>query len=159
MQTDRIIAFGDGDYRFKLGMGQIIAIEQKCEDRIGAIYRHVLTGLYHRDGEAVRNGLEADYGVVELIEICRQGLIGGNWGHVDGREIEVGDYKATALVRTYLHPENGNPLMKAWDLAAVVLHTCIVGYEPEHHPATQKKSRTSRKTTANSTEARSSATA
>jgi hypothetical protein len=159
MQTHREIEFGDGTYRFKLGMGQIIAIEEKCGARIGAIYRHVLAGLFQQDGEVVRNGMAADYGALELIEICRQGLIGGNWGDVDGREITVPDHKATALVRTYLHPENDNPLQKAWDLAALVLHTCVVGYEPAQAPEAQKKSRTRTRRRAASTEARSSATA
>jgi hypothetical protein len=158
MQTHRDIDFADGVYRFKLGMGQIIAIEEKCGARIGAIYRHVLAGLYQKEGEAVRMWLEADFGAVELIEICRQGLIGGNWGEVDGREILVPDHKATHLVRTYLHPDNGNPLTKAWDMAAIILHTCVVGYEPAQEAA-QKKSRTTKtRRKAASPGARSSAT-
>lgn len=159
MQTHRDIEFGDGTYRCALGMGQIIAIEEKTGQRIGALYGHIMAGLYQSEGEAFRNGLMANFGILEVIEVCRQGLIGGGEGFVDGRDIKVSDHLATHLVRTYLHPENGNPLTKAWDMAAAILHTCIVGYIPADAPEAQKKSRSRGKKPVDSTEARSSATA
>lgn len=161
MQTHRDIEFGDGDYTFRLRMREILAIEEKCKARIGAVHRHVLQGWYAPDGaSAFANPLQGDYGVQEIIEICRQGLIGGGKGFVDGREIEVGDHLATHLVRTYLEPDNGNPLSKAWELAVVILQTALNGYEPKDSGA-QKKShskRSSRTKKAGSTGGKSSAT-
>lgn len=157
MQTCRDIDFGDGTYTVMLGMGQIIAIEEKCRDRIGAIHRHLLAGRYAKqDGSDFGYSLEGDYGATEVLEICRQGLIGGARGFVDGRDIKVTDHLATHLVRTYLHPENGNPLMKAWDMATAIVQACVIGYEPATEAA-QKKSQRKRKVNGSS-EARSSAT-
>lgn len=162
MPNHRDIEFGDGTYTFRLRMREILAIEEKCRARIGAVHRHVLQGWYApQDGAPFANPLQGDYGVLEIIEICRQGLIGGGRGFVDGREIEVGDHLATHLVRTYLEPDNGNPLSKAWELAVVILQTALNGYEPKVAEA-QKKSpakRSRRTNKAASTEGRSSETA
>lgn len=159
MQTHRVIAFGDGDYTVRLGMAQIIAIEEKTGHRIGAVHRHVLAGRYAKDEVEFGYSLEGDYGVKEVIEICRQGLIGGNSGFVDGRDITVSDHLATHLVRTYLEPDAGNPLLKAWDMAVAILQTCVNGYEPAQAEA-QKKRASSRATkTADTAAAKSSATA
>lgn len=159
MQTHRDIDFGDGTYTFRLTMAGIIAIEEKCKARIGAVHRHLLAGRYANDKADFGYSLEGDYGAVELLEICRQGLIGGGAGFADGREIKMSDYLATHLVRTYLHPENGNPLMKAWDLATAIVQACVIGYEPDAEA--QKKSQPHRKTKARTgtAGARSSATA
>ncbi|NML11304.1 gene transfer agent family protein [Sphingobium sp. AR-3-1] len=131
MQTHRDLEFGDGTYRFMLTMAGILAIEEKCKSRIGAIHRHLLAGRYTKDNVDFGYSLEGDYGAVELLEICRQGLIGGNSGFVDGRDITVSDHLATHLVRTYLHPENGRPIIKAWDIATAIVQACVIGYEPE----------------------------
>jgi len=159
MQTFRDIDFADGTYRFMLTMGGILAIEEKCKARIGAIHRHLLAGRYANDKADFGYSLEGDYGAVELLEICRQGLIGGASGFVDGRDIKVTDHLATFLVRTYLHPENGNPLMKAWDLATATVQACVIGYD--HAGEAQKKSPKRQRTKARtaSSEARSSAMA
>lgn len=140
MPNHRDIEFGDGTYRFRLTMAGILAVEEKCNARIGAIHRHLLAGRYAKDQVEFGYSLEGDYGLKEIIEICRQGLIGGNSGFVDGREITVSDHLATHLVRTYLEPDAGNPLFKAWDLAIAVLQACVMGYEPPKAEA-QKKSR------------------
>ncbi|EHJ62828.1 gene transfer agent family protein [Novosphingobium pentaromativorans] len=138
MQTHRDIPFGDGDYTFRLGMAQIIAIEEKCNARIGAIYAHVMDGRYQKDGVSFGYGLQANFGLREVMEICRQGLIGGGAGFVDGRDIKVTDHLATHLVRTYLEPDSGNPLTKAWDLAEVIMSACVNGYEPAQAEAQKK---------------------
>jgi len=158
MQTHRNIEFADGTYRFMLTMAGIIAIEQKCGARIGAVHRHLLRGRYAKGDVDFGYSLEGDYGIEELAEIVRQGLIGGNSGFVDGRDITVSDHLATHLIRTYLYPESGNPLIKAWDLATAIVQACVIGYEPEEEA--QKKSRKPRKTRVRgaSSEARSSAT-
>lgn len=156
MQTHRDIDAFDGTYRVQLGMGQIIALETKCNARIGSIYRHIMLGRYAKDDVEFGYALEGDFGLVEVMEICRQGLIGGNSGFVDGQDIKVSDHLATHLVRTYLHPENGNSLTKAWDLAVAILHACVQGYEPAAEPKKKAPTRTRKRA---STEARSSATA
>jgi hypothetical protein len=165
VQTHRDIEFGDGTYRFRLTMAGILAIEEKCRARIGAVHAHVLQGWYAPDdATAFANPLHGDYGLQEIIEICRQGLIGGGSGFVDGREIEVGDHLATHLVRTYLEPDAGVPLSKAWELAVIILQTCDSGYEPPDETAAQKKSegdpkRSRRTKKADSTADKSSETA
>lgn len=157
MQTHRVVPFGDGDYTFRLTMAGILAIEEKCKARIGQIYARVLNGRYAKDDVSFGYGLQADFGVQELVEVCRQGLIGGNSGFVDGRDITVSDHLATHLVRTYLEPDTGNPLTKAWDLATVILETCLSGYSPAaEEPGTQKKTRKPR--VRRSSEGKSSAT-
>lgn len=160
MQTHREIEFGDGTYTFALKMKGILAIEEKCRARIGAVHAHVLQGWYAPNGEtAFANPMQGDYGLLEVLEICRQGLIGGGKGMVDGREIEVGDHLATHLVRTYLEPDAGVPLSRAWETAVVILQTSLVGYEPAQEA--QKKTpvkRTPRTKKAGSTEGKSSET-
>lgn len=161
MQTHREIAFGDGEYTFALKMKGILAIEEKCRARIGAVHAHVVQGWYAPDAStAFANPLQGDYGLLEVLEICRQGLIGGGKGFVDGREIDVSDHLATHLVRTYLEPDAGVPLSKAWELAVIILQTSLVGYEPAQEA--QKKTpltRTHRTRKAASTGDKSSGTA
>jgi hypothetical protein len=160
MQTHRDIEFGDGVYTFKLGMKEILAIEEKCGARIGAVYAHVMAGRYDKDGTRFGYGLQANFGLSEILEICRQGLIGGGSGFVDGRQIEVKDHLARHLIRTYVEPDAGIPLTRPWDLAEIIMETCLSGYEPAIADAQKKSPRRSRRRpTDGSTEARSSATA
>lgn len=153
MQTHIDMEFGDGTYRFRLTMAGIQAIQDKCNARIGTIRSHVLQGWYSDKGVPVINLLASDYGLDEVMEICRQGLIGGRWGYVDGREIEVKDWPnlASNLLRTYLHPDTGNPLDRAWTLAGMILFASLKGYEPAAEA--QKKSPAKRKTKTSTTEA------
>jgi hypothetical protein len=160
MQTHRDIEFGDGVYTFKLGMAQIIAIEEKCKASIGAVYARTLAGVREKDGLVFGYGAEAEFRLQEVIEICRQGLIGGGTGFVDGRDVKVSPHLANHLVATYLNPDAGNPLHDVWVLAARLCQDLLYGYEPAI-AAAQKKSpkRPRRKPTTGSSEARSSATA
>lgn len=150
MQTHRIIPFGDGEYTFALKMAQVLAIEEKCGP-IAAVRARVLAGIYTKDDVPIFVGIEAKFAFQDVMEVCFQGLIGGGEGMVDGQSIKVDEYKAKHLVRTYLHPDAGNPLDKAWGLAAAILQALISGYEPALESAkTQKKSVRKPKTDASS---------
>lgn len=157
MQTHRDIPFGDGVYTFKLGMTQILAIEEKCRPAgIGAIYARTLAGVRENEGIIFGYGPEAEFRLAEVIEICRQGLIGGGAGFVDGQDVKVSPHMANHLVDTYVKPDAGNPLQTAWILAARLCQDLLYGYEPAQQEA-QKKSRKPR-AKRGSTAAKSSAT-
>lgn len=158
MQTHRVIPFGDGEYTFKLGMAQILAIEEKCGP-IAAVRARVLAGIYSKDGEPILVGIEAKFGFHDVMEVCFQGLVGGKSGEVDGQLIEVDEYRAKHLVRTYLHPDAGNPMDKAWNIAAATLQALISGYEPALESAAAQKKSPRRKVTRGSSAGKSSATA
>lgn len=158
MQTHRDIPFADGEYTVRLGMAQIFAIQEKTGRGIGEVYARVMEGRMQGDGFHFGYGLNARFSIEDLIEVCRQGLIGGGKGFVDGMEVTVSDHKATHLVRTYLHPESGNPISKAWDMATVILDAAWNGYEPAVAEA-QKKSPTQTSGQAGSTEGEQSETA
>jgi len=140
MQTHREIPFGDGEYTVRLGLAQIFAIQDKTGRGIGEVYARVIEGRMQDQGTGFHFGYGpgARFSIEEVLEVCRQGLIGGGKGFVDGREIEVRDHLATQLVKTYVHPEAGNPINRAWDMAAVILDAAWNGYAPAAEA--QKKS-------------------
>lgn len=157
MQTHLEIPFGDGIYRFALKMRGILAIQEKCGP-IGKVAARVAAGWYEQDGIKFSNPMEAEFALFDVLEVCRQGLIDGGKGYVDSREIEVSDYLATHLIQTYLSPDAGVPINRAWELAANILLALMKGYEPAQEEA-QKKRPVKRNTKkAGSTEARSSET-
>lgn len=157
MQTHRDIPFGDGVYTFKLGMAQILAIEEKCSAGIGAVYARTLAGVREKDGTIFGYGPDAEFRLADVLEICRQGLIGGGSGWADGQEVTVSAHKANHLIETYLRPDAGKALHDAWILAARICQDCVYGYEPAVQEA-QKKT-TPRKRKPASTAAKSSGTA
>lgn len=142
MQTHRDIPFGDGIYTVRLGIKQILAIQEKCGAGIGKIYAQVMQGRYDKDGTRFGYGLQAEFSILQLTEICRQGLIGGGAGFVDGREITVSDHLASHLVDTYVAPDAGVPMTRAWDLAEVIMETAMSGYEPDQKKTVPKRRQT-----------------
>ena len=158
MQTHRIIPFADGQYTFKLCMAQILAIEEKCGP-IAAVRSRVLAGIYTKDDAPILVGIEAKFGFHDVMEVCFQALIGGGAGEVDGQTIKVDEYRAKHLLRTYLHPDAGNPMDKAWQIAAAALQALISGYEPALDAAVAQKKSPRRKGTRASSAGKSSATA
>lgn len=136
MQTHIDLFFGDGDYTFALKLPQIIAIEDKCGP-IGEVFARLLKGRYVTADGPIGISTEAAYRHADLVEIVRQGLIGGGTGIVDGQAVEVTSVKANQLVAAYVL---GIPLTKTWDLATAVLSALIEGYEPVGDD--QKKSST-----------------
>lgn len=134
MQTWVDLPFADGEYRFSFGLGQISELEKKCDAGLGKIYARTLAGRYGLDIDSILP-LEADYRFAELIEVIRQGLIGGNHGIVDGAIVPV---RANDLVSAYLfNPSDQRlPVKETWALAASILSALVEGYVP---PAVKKK--------------------
>lgn len=135
MQTEIELFFGDGSYLFALKMAQIVAIEDKCGP-IGEVFSRLLKGRYiNAAGEGIGLPTEAAFRHIDLIEVIRQGLIGGGRGLVDGESVLVDSLKANKLVEIYVH---GRPLAEAWSIATAVMSALIEGYEPVDEA--QKKS-------------------
>ncbi len=97
---EKVIAFGDGDYLFRLPLKWLVELEAKCDSGIGAIYARVLT---------------FQHSSTDVCETIRCGLIGG------GCETT----KAKKLIETYV---DGFPLDDAHKLAISILAGCVHGY-------------------------------
>lgn len=139
-QTDITLAFGDGEYRFKLGLSQIAAVEDKCGP-IGEVFSRLLKGRYLVNGQPVGSTAEAAFKVADVIEVCRQALIGGGTGLIDGQTVKVDPLKANSLVSIYVADR---PLAEGWSLAVAVMTAMMEGYTPPkeqagNRPATKKK--------------------
>lgn len=131
MQTWIDLKFADGEYCFKLGLEQIKEIERKCDAGIGAIYARTSKGRYgFEDGQVYPE--IAEYRFPELVEVIRQGLIGGNCGIVDGADVRVSSVRANDLIEAYLlSPTDKRVVMtEVWALAYAILNALIHGYEP-----------------------------
>ena len=136
MRTDIELAFADGQYRFALGLAQIQEIQTKCGP-IGAVYARVLAGRMAED-RTVGHPAYAAYDVGDLVEVVRQGLIGGGEGFVDGQAVQVTALRANELVQRYGPGAPGVPLSQLWQLAASVLFALIEGYEPAKQEVKKK---------------------
>jgi hypothetical protein len=135
VQTWVDIPFADGAYRFSFGLMQIAELEKKCDAGLGKIYARTLAGRYGLKADDVLP-LEADYRFAELIEVIRQGLIGGDHGIVDGVVVPV---RANDLVSAYLFSPSDHrmPVKETWALAASVLSALVEGYVPPKKKADQ----------------------
>lgn len=116
-----MLAFGDGEYLFRLNLPQIAELERKCSAGIGTIYARIRNGEW--------------YGV-DLVETVRLGLVGGNKGMVNSADVTVSAPRAQQLLETYMLPR---PLAEWWQHAQAIIETCVVGYTPESAPAPAKK--------------------
>jgi len=135
MATQIDLAFGDGTYTFRLPLPYIAELQRKTGVGIGALFARVLAGRYaDRDGHAFGSPLEAQYGLADVIEPIRYGLMGGGGGIVAGLPVEVKPQDANRLVETYCYP--ARPISEAWDLAVAILMACIEGYD---EPDAKKK--------------------
>jgi hypothetical protein len=134
----------DGIYTFRLGLAQIRELESKCDTGIGAINARTLRGRYGlEEGEIIPQ--DAEYRFSELVEVLRQGLIGGKHGYVDGADVLISAPRVTELITNYvLDGPDRMVLRQTWALAAAVLSALIEGYtppkktEPGESPATQQ---------------------
>lgn len=151
-QTWIELPFADGKYLFKLGVGQIAEIERVGDAGIGRIYARTRAGRYgFKPGEALPE--EGEYRWTELVEIIRQGLIGGGSGMVDDNEVTVHTPRANDLVDRYLiqATDQRMAMTHVWALAYAILHALIEGYvppkkaAPAEKPAASTKGSTSRK--------------
>lgn len=114
------LPFGDGDYHFRLSWAGCAEVERKADDRIMAIYERVAVGAA---------------GTAEIVEILRQGLLGGEGGVVDGQPVEPKPAIVNALLSRYVTGPESMPVRDSWQLAHVVIAGALVGY-----PEAQKKS-------------------
>ncbi len=146
MQTWLDLKFADGAYTFKLGLAQIVEIEQKCGAGIGAIYARTLKGRYGFDEGDIYPEL-AEYRFPELIEVIRQGLIGGASGEVDGSPVSVSSVRAGDLIDRYVLniSDQRLRLTQVWMLAYAILAALIEGYTPpkKDEPGTSPATETS----------------
>lgn len=138
MQTHIDLKFADGTYTFALGLAQIHELQTKCKIGIGGLYARVIQGRLSED-ITVGHPAYAAYHMDDLVEVVRQGLIGGGAGMVDGQEVKVGALRANELVERYLVPM---PLVEQWNLAAAILFAKIEGFTPPEPP--KKKARPKR---------------
>lgn len=132
MRASIDLPFADGTYRFRLGLAQIAELQRKCEAGLGRIFARVLAGRYGSQAAHFGHPLEADYDYVHLVEVVRQGLIGGRQGEVDGQPVEVSAIVANRLIDAYALEMDVKEL---WSLAASILADRIEGYE---EPAPKK---------------------
>lgn len=149
MQTWVDLKFADGEYTFKLGMGQIAEIEQKCGSGIGAIYARTIKGRYgYQDGEIYPD--LAEYKFAELVEVVRQGLIGGGSGEVDGKPVTVSPVRANDLIERYVLTASDQrmAMTQVWSLAFAILAALIEGYTPpkKDEPAPSRPTRKKKST-------------
>jgi len=134
MQSSIVLPFGDGEYRFFLGMKQIVAIQEKCGAGIGEVISRICTGRFGAVTETVGSIVEGKYRVEDIVEVIRQGLIGGGEGEVDGIPVTVNEVRAHSLVKAYVLDCAIEP---SWKLATAIVGVTVNGYVP---PEGQKKS-------------------
>jgi len=112
MQTSVTLPFADGQYVFRLPIKQIVEIEGKA-------------GLI----DAVKNRLiHGGFGIHDVTEVIRHGLIGGGKCLVDEVSKEVDELRANSLIKGYVE---GAPLAISAQIAKQVIAALYVGYEPE----------------------------
>jgi len=138
MQTEISLAFADGEYLFRLPIKRIVEIEAKAGP-IDAVRHRLLHG---------------GFGIQDVVEVIRQGLIGGGKGMVSGVPVEVSALKANSLIDGYV---DGRPLAETAITARAIIMALYVGYEPAIEA--QKKSPPPKTRRKRSTGASSSTTA
>jgi len=122
------LEFGDGQWLFHLKNKRIDAVETATGTAFGDIYARSLSGMYRDiDGDWVCMPTEAKWKNSELVEVIRQGFIGGARKIVDGEESEVKDFHVNHAIQSYL---DERPRVELWKLAAAGLHATMEGYEP-----------------------------
>lgn len=126
MQSELIIAFADGSYRFRLTLHGINEIQERCKAGIGKVWsRLAASRLNHLDIDAgVPN--QAEFLIADIVEPIRQGLIGGGMGEVDGQEVKVTSLVANRLIDNYVF---NRPLQESWSLAFAIVGALIEGYD------------------------------
>ena len=141
----------DGVYTFKLGLAQISEIEKKCDAGLGAIYARTLRGRYGMaEGDILP--VEGQYRFAELVEVIRQGLIGGKHALVDGVDVLITSARASELIQNYVLDGSERMVVRqTWAIAAAILSALIEGYdppkkkEPEPEPVAPTKGSTTRR--------------
>lgn len=117
--------FGDGRYRFWLGLPQVVELERKCGGKsVFIMYDEMGAGLGMAGDAPIYMGGGTAM-VTDIRETIRLGLIGGGSGTVTGEEVEVGPRRAIELVDAYAFPTR--PLTESLHVAWSILHAAIAG--------------------------------
>jgi hypothetical protein len=152
MKTSVELPFADGIYSFRLTLEGIQEIQSKAGVGFGEVFARLLAGRYD-DGTTAGFGLptEAKWDVRDVINVIRQGLIGGGAADVDGEKIIVDPVTANRLIAMYIGT-GAHPWKEAWDLAAAIAFAAVEGIEDRQHEVKKKPARSRvRKTTDGST--------
>ena len=137
-----LLAFADGEYRFKLTLNGIKEIQEKTGSGIGAVWQRLATSRLNFMGEDVGIPNDAKFKIQDIVEPIRQGLIGGCSGLVDGEEVKVTPLRANELIDRYVVSE---PLQVGWALAYALIGGLVEGYEdPDETEADKKKDEVSK---------------
>jgi hypothetical protein len=124
--TSLELEFADGAYTFKLTMAGINEIQTKCGAGIGKVWQRLAASRLNFMGEDIGVANNAEFHVADIVEVIRQGLIGGKEGVVDGQTVIVTAGLANRLVENYVLAE---PLQKSWSLAYAIIGALIEGYD------------------------------
>lgn len=133
MQTEISLPFADGEYLFRLSIKRICEIEEKAGP-IDLVKHRLIHG---------------GWGIHDVVETIRQGLIGGGKGEVDGRAVEVGALRANSLIENYI---DGHALAEHHITAKAIIAALFVGYTPaqDKKKAPVKRARPKKSTGASS---------
>lgn len=128
METALEVGFADGKYRFWLPVTRAIELERKLAPlTIAEMHSRLLESCgLQSDGSWVYVAGRA-ISLEAVREVIRIALIGGNCGHTDEGEIEVGPQLAKELVDSYVFPER--PLDEAFALATGILDAAVRGIQ------------------------------
>lgn len=122
------LEFADGSYLAHLKNKRIDAVETATGANFGDIYARIRTGVYiNAKGDLDVLPEMAKWKNSELVEIVRQGFIGGARKIVDGVESEVRDFHVNHLIQSYI---DERPRMELWKLGAAIVFATMEGYEP-----------------------------
>lgn len=124
MQTELTLDWADGSYNFKLPWAACAEIERKSDAGIQAIYERVMIGQAH---------------LADVVEVIRQGLLGGAGGTVDGQQVDCKPHVVSALLDRYVTGPDRRPFTENWNLAKAILHAFMVGYAPAQAVGSKKK--------------------
>jgi hypothetical protein len=120
--------FGNGVYLAHLKNKRIDAVESVTGASLGDINARSMSGVYRdTDGAWIVLPSEAKWSNKELVEIVRQGFIGGGKAIIDGVEKPINDFQVNDAISHYL---DERPRVELWKLAAAILHATMEGYEP-----------------------------
>lgn len=111
MQTEIALSFADGEYLFRLPIKRICEIEEKAGP-IDAVKHRLMAG---------------GWGIHDIVETIRQGLIGGGKGEVNGVETSVTPLRANSLIDRYV---DGHAIGEHLITAQAIIAALYVGYEP-----------------------------
>ena len=126
MQTEITLPFADGAYAFRLPIRRIVEIEEKAGP-IDLVKHRLLHG---------------GWGIHDVVETIRQGLIGGGKGEVNGIAVEVTALRANSLIENYV---DGHAIAEHHLTAKAIIAALYVGYAPAQEAKKKASVKPSRK--------------